>query len=298
MTTTADTVLMLEELRKRHRHAIRQRNRIQQAQVFFVNRFVSEPGLPAGEFQKALRNAEKILKTFRDTGDPGPIPVAVLGDIEVHEQALQPFATIVKEMDKSLAKEAEKLPIAEWWCGVRGLNSGGLGKLVGDAGYIGTFRKAAGLWQRMGLRNVRIDGKAYACSSAEPKKKLTAEEWVTIGYNGQRRSTVFQIVDSLLKAQQRASDKAKPLKAADRSKLAPRDRWVAMGDYGELAIQRTVDAMAAHPDWKAGHLLYDRHRVVGKRLLADLLKEWKRLERPTKSRDNHWTPRSRTEYAR
>jgi len=256
------TVSDLQVLVRRDQYAIRDRLRIERSLSCFVNQFMSPPGLPKDEFKKAMKKSDIHVKHYRTTGDPGELPVEILADISDSIQCLTVIAERQKAIQKQIEAHAQKLPIWTWWKDQPGLGAKGLGLIVGHAGNIGTFNKAAGLWQRMGLRNVKF----LACSThARTKGSLTAEEWVTIGYARKRRSVMYSVVDSLLRKQRKVKDK----------ELTPPERWVAAGEYGKRAIERYTEALKTHEDWTPMHRELDVNRVVGKRLLADLLKIWR-----------------------
>ena len=272
-STTNDegTISKLQVLARRDQYAIRDKLRIERSLSCFVNQFMSPPGLPKKEFQKAMKKSDTYVKLYRDTGDPGELPVEILGDISDSFQCLDVLAKRQKEMQKQIETNAQELPAYLWWEKQMGLGAKGLGLIVGHAGNIGTFRKAAGLWQRMGLRNVKF----HACSTFAAEKlrhtagldRLTKEEWVNIGYAPKRRSVMFAIVDSMLRHQRKSKNKD--------TSLSPSERWVTAGVYGQLAIDRYTQSLKEHKDWTPLHRERDINRIVGKKLLSDLLKVWK-----------------------
>lgn len=250
----------LQLLARRDFFATREVNRQMRALCCYVYQFLAEPGLPKGEFQKAVRASDAHVKNYLKTGDPGPIPVAILGDVEDTRKCLLVLEARQKAIEKSLQKAAKELHVYPWWDSILGCSAKGLGLIVGHAGNIGTFHHAGGLWKRMGMLNV----KGWACATHKAGD-LTKEEWTQIGYAPKRRSIMFQVVDSLLKAQRRVGN----------AELEAPERWEAKGAYGQLAIDRYTEALERHPDWKPMRRQHDVNRVVGKKLLSDLLDEWK-----------------------
>lgn len=270
---STDTIIIsneesiIDELRvlvRRENYATRDSLRISRSLSCYVNQFISPPGLPKGEFKKAMKHSDSCINKYKKTGDPGELPVEILVDVGESIDCIRQFDARRKELTKLIEKCAKKLHVYPWWESIHGLGAKSLGLIVGNAGNIGTFNKAAGLWQRMGLRNVKFK----ACSTwakFEKDNKLSANEWVDIGYCPRRRAVMFAIVSALLQHQRQVKDK----------ELERPQRWRANGDYGKLAISRYKETIKTHPDWRPIHREFDINRVVGKRLLADLLKQWK-----------------------
>lgn len=96
-------------------------------------------------------------------------------------------------VEKRLAKLAKQLPISEWWKNIRGLDYGGLAAVVGEAGRdIALYRNPSCLWKRMGLA-VMPDGTR--------QRRIGGSEALEHGYNAARRSVIWNVGQSLFKAQ-------------------------------------------------------------------------------------------------
>ncbi|MBW8078732.1 MAG: hypothetical protein GJU76_11815 [Gallionella sp.] len=134
------------------------------------------------------------------------------------------------------------------------------------------------MWRRFGLHVG--GGKAFYTKRAG----MSADDWMAAGYCPRRRSLIYQLTDSLLKSQLR-----KVTKDPDD------ERRVALGRYGEIYLARkqlerekaTAEGLTVAPAAKIpkscaeqyrsdGHIHNRAARYVGKKLLRDLWKAWKR----------------------
>lgn len=98
-----------------------------------------------------------------------------------------------KKYEVLLAERAKELPIAHMVDEIKGFSYLGLGKVVGELGDMSAYQKGiAGVWKRAGL--AVIDGERQRkCTNAE-KAKLH-------GYDPQRRSVFWNIMDSMFRHQ-------------------------------------------------------------------------------------------------
>ena len=182
------------------------------------------------------------------------------------------------KIEKQLEQFAEDLPAyASFWKPQRGLSGLGLALIAGEAGDLAGYSTHSKLWRRFGLH---VDGGGRAYWKRRPG--LSAEDWETAGYCPRRRSIIFQLTDSLLKAQIR-KDENDP------------DKRVALGEYGALYLREKarqqekakaegltvcpaakIPAKAASKYRSEGHIHNRAARYVGKKLLRDLWKVWRR----------------------
>ena len=182
------------------------------------------------------------------------------------------------KIEKQLERFAQDLPAyASYWKPQRGLSGLGLALIAGEAGDLGGYSTHSKLWRRFGLH---VDGGGRAYWKRRPG--LSDEDWETAGYCPRRRSIIFQLTDSLLKAQIR-KDENDP------------EKRVALGEYGALYLREkarqqekakaeglTVCPAAKIPAKSASKYRSDGHihnraaRYVGKKLLRDLWKVWRR----------------------
>ena len=169
-----------------------------------------------------------------------------------------------------------QVPAYALWEGIRGLGPLGLALILGEAGNPADYATHSKFWRRMGLHVG--GGKAFYVKRAG----MTGEAWEAAGYCPRRRSVVYQITDSLLKSQIR-KDKADPTKR------------IALGPYGALYLARKarehekaraegltvrpagkIPKADAHMYRSEGHIHNRAARYVGKKLLRDLWKVWRR----------------------
>ena len=182
------------------------------------------------------------------------------------------------KIEKELEQFAEDLPAyASFWKPQRGLSGLGLALIAGEAGDLAGYSTHSKLWRRFGLH---VDGVGRAYWKRRPG--LSAEDWEMAGYCPRRRSIIFQLTDSLLKAQIR-KDEHDP------------DKRVALGEYGALYLREKarqqekakaegltvcpaakIPAKAASKYRSEGHIHNRAARYVGKKLLRDLWKVWRR----------------------
>lgn len=191
-------------------------------------------------------------------------------------QARGTVAEHIVSLEGAMTKCVVKMPAYAFWEGIRGLGPLGLALIIGEAGNLADYATHSKLWRRFGLHVG--GGKAYYVKRAG----MTGEAWEAAGYCPRRRSVVYQITDSLLKSQIR-KDKADPTKR------------IALGPYGELYLARKarehekaraeglivrpagkIPKADAHMYRSEGHIHNRAARYVGKKLLRDLWKNWKR----------------------
>ena len=181
------------------------------------------------------------------------------------------------KIETQLEKLAEELPAyATFWKPTRGLSGLGLALIVGEAGNLAEYDTHSQLWRRFGLHVG--GGHAYYTK----RSGMSPEAWSKAGYCPRRRSLVYQLTDSLLKGQIR-KDEHDP------------DKRIALGDYGALYLREKerqrekakaegltvcpaakIPAKDAHKYRSDGHIHNRAARYVGKKLLRDLWKVWRR----------------------
>lgn len=159
------------------------------------------------------------------------------------EMALSPFLPSIaafqlarKPWDKRIEKLAVSLPIYEWVKGISGFGAGNLGRLIGEAGDIGSYKNPSCLWKRMGM----------ACIDGQRQRKLKDEDLALLhGYSPQRRASAFVISECMIKKKNR---------------------------YRVVYDERKALKMAA--GWTKNHAHKEGMRFMVKRVLRDLYNEW------------------------
>ena len=183
------------------------------------------------------------------------------------------------KLEEQLKKLAPLIPAyGSLWMETRGLGALGLALIAGEADDLSKYDTHSKLWRRFGLHVG--GGKAFYVRRAGMSKA----DWKAAAYCPRRRSVIYQITDSLLKGQLKKVTK----KPSDK-------RRIALGRYGEIYLARKqlelekakaeglkvapaakIPEKDAHKYRSAGHIHNRAARYVGKKLLRDLWKVWRR----------------------
>lgn len=194
------------------------------------------------------------------------------------------FVALRDVIEGEMEKIAAQFPVEPWRKGVRGLGLKGMAIIAAESGIpIGDWRSVDGFRKHMAL-SVE-NGRAQRL----PEKVAPAD--VGKAYSKRRRSELWQIADSLFKAQWRGArdeDGADPTKTG-KPIATPAH---AVGPYGEAYASRkahTLPRIAATADlpdkiggyrnpakWTPGRCDADARRIMTKALLRDLWVEWRR----------------------
>lgn len=214
--------------------------------------------------------AGKLFAHVRDTGEGDPMLLTALGPFLA---AMTPFAQEGAAYEKRIAKLARQLPVYPWVKSVWGFSDLALGKIVGEAGDIGSYRNPSCLWKRMGLAVI---------NGIRQRRVTDADEALLHGYNAQRRSTMWNIGNGLIGGMGKG---VRPIVGED---WQAREDW---SDYQKLYVGRMIylaerDPEAhARPATDAGKMSFSRHahnaakRYVEKRALRDLWSQWRAADR-------------------
>ena len=165
---------------------------------------------------------------------------------------------------KAMTKLATALPAWEWGKDIRGFGAKSLAVIVAEAGDLSNYPDKSKLWKRMGLAvmgDVRQGGL---------KKGAGAEAWIEHGYSPKRRSQMWNVGDTMIKAQVR--------KVKDDADEDTGER-TSLGEYGRAYLDRKAKKLAANPEMKPIHAHRDAQRYMEKRLLRDLWKAWRRASK-------------------
>lgn len=173
-----------------------------------------------------------------------------------------PFETVEKAALKEMEAISKSLPVwADFGEPIRGFGAASLAVIVAEAGDLSGYSNHSKLWKRMGLAvmgDVRQGGLA---------KGSSAEDWIAHGYNKQRRSRMWNIGDTLLKAQVRKVKDAAGEDTGERTSL---------GKYGAAYLARKAYELAREPDMQPIKAHRRAQRYAEKRLLRDLWQAWRR----------------------
>lgn len=274
------------ELWRRRQDMLRARQRLELQAQAICRRFVEGDKVAAGKLWGVIK---------ADEGHPlrvwvGPFLAAMV-----------PLEETKSDLEKRLVKLAKRLPVYQWAQGILGLGDLSLAAIVGESGTEsldgviagpGDYKSVSALWKRMGL--AVIDGGR--------QRKVTGAAALDHGYNAERRSLMWNIGASLIKAQLR-SEKGDDGKRIDGSSsalgelggvyLARKAYMVAKNEAGEYAeraakiVEATKRAgfkpVQANLDGKLtpAHIHNDALRYTEKRLLRQLWSAWRQAVTPS-----------------
>jgi hypothetical protein len=205
------------------------------------------------------------------------------GVIEAALQARAPWDAVEASALKEMKRLAKGLPVwAAWAESVPGIGEAGLAVIVGEAGDLANYPKKGHLWKRMGV--ALVDGVRQGGLS----KNAAKDDWIAHGYNRQRRSRLWTIGDSMIKAQ------------------GPyRETYLARKEYERQRAEAeglTVAPSAKIPKARAAEFMSDGHihrraqRYMEKQFLRDLWVAW-RGQRCVAERPGHLCPAENQEAA-
>lgn len=204
-------------------------------------------------------------------------------------QANAPWETLREEYEDRMRVIARSLPVYTWVDGVRGLAEIGLAKIIGEAGDLSKYDNPAKLWKRLGL--AVIDGRRQG----DPGPGASAEDWTEHGYNPKRRSEIWNIADSLIRAQWRGAKEDEDTgEITDGYPLGKYGEMYAArkayeqakneaGDYADVAaaiVARSRSKGKAAPENMEGrltrkHIDSRARRYVTKKLIKHLWQRWR-----------------------
>jgi hypothetical protein len=217
--------------------------------------------IPKAESAPALKRAQALIA---GTAPDDPLAARVEWMRAGNEAACAPFIGMEKEKVKAIEKMAKGLSIWTAWAEpIQGIGAKGIGILIGEAGDIGAYRSEAAFWKRMGVGV--IDGVAQG----KLTKTASADTWIAHGYNAKRRSALFTIGDSLIKATN------SPYRAMYlHRKEIERQKFEALG----YTIKPAAQIKEAERDTciSDGHIHRRAQRWMEKRLLRHMYRAWKR----------------------
>lgn len=154
------------------------------------------------------------------------------------------------QAEKEMRKLAATLPVYLWVKAIKGFGDLGLAIIVGEAGDIGNYATKERLWKRLGL--AVIEGERQ-------QRRSDKEQAAAHGYNPRRRAEIWTLGDSLFRHQWRGAKDDQPAGPS--------------GPYGVI-YQTRKDYTANREGWTLGHRENDARRIMMKRLLEDLHREW------------------------
>ncbi|MDE2342101.1 MAG: transposase [Betaproteobacteria bacterium] len=185
--------------------------------------------------------ADKLYKRI-EAGEAHPAAMACA----VLFMARTPLEDARKSYEKHLTKLGKQLPIAHMADSIKGIGHLALAKIVGECGDLSAYKSVAAVWKRAGL----------AVIEGERQRKVPGDAALLHGYSPQRRSTLWNIADPMLKAQGKDEGAGPYRKLYDAHKAAQLDKGLPLIHAHNRAM-----------------------RYMTKALLKDLTLEWRRIAR-------------------
>jgi hypothetical protein len=172
-----------------------------------------------------------------------------------------PFDEIEAAAAKEMERLAQTLPVwQEFGAGVHGFGARSLAIIVAEAGDLSLYPKKGHLWKRMGV--ALVDGVRQGGLS----KTAGKEAWIAHGYNRERRSRMWTVGDSLIKAHGPYREVYLARKAYERERAEAAGLIVAPS--AKIPTKRAAEFMSD------GHVHRRAQRYMEKRLLRDLWQAW------------------------
>lgn len=264
LSVSGDTIRTITESYRERKFTMEQRKRANLALGAYLRSALGwRKDLPDAERKAISIKADSIAKAPHGTR----WEYMVLAVID----SRMPFEAVEAAALKKMESLAKSLPVwNEWGKDVRGFGAASLAAILAEAGDLSNYPTIPKLWKRMGLAvmgDVRQGGLT---------KGAGADAWVAHGYNPMRRSAMWNIGDTMLKAQIRREKDANGEDTGGRNSL---------GKYGEIYLHRKEYELARDPDIQPIKAHRRAQRVMEKRLLKDLWQAWRRdqadhVERP------------------
>jgi hypothetical protein len=161
-----------------------------------------------------------------------------------------------RAIEKMMEKDAARFGMGEFISETRGFSSTQLANIIGEAGDLANYATVSRLWKRMGM--AVIDG-------VRQSKQTDKSKALDYGYNPSRRAAMWNIGETIIKAQIRNN------KDEDGKKVG---ESYAIGYLGQVYLDRKADYAARHPEKTKAHIHNDSKRYMEKRLLKLLWLAW------------------------
>jgi len=271
-TPLAGTIDLIRDLHRQDAFAIRQQIRIGNACLAFVRMTLGWTlDMPDKDRKRLETQSARIVKAV-ETGK-GAKPedaewLVALGDLILAATGSRaPWDKVRHDVEKRMVKLARTLPGAGFVAETPGLGMLSFARIVGEAGDLGNYPAKGHLWKRFGLAVIdgTIQGRSGLPMTASREHRAAA--WTARGYVPRRRSMVYVIGESLIKAQVRAVPDADGEDTGERT---------ALGPHGAAYLARKAYETARDPDMRPAAAHQRAKRYMEKRLLRDLWQAWRR----------------------
>jgi hypothetical protein len=265
----AETISDLRYQHRRRCYAMESRKRVHLSLLALLRTALGwSKALPLAERKRiAIRAMDLVaIGEAEATGKEAPSDPAypdwqdlILASLKARELFDRPE----EEATKAMERLARLLPVYPWAKAVKGLGDGSLAVIVAEAGDLSNYATHSRLWKRMGVA-VMGDIRQGGLPKSAPKAL-----WIEHGYSRTRRSRLWNVGASLIKAQIRNVKDA----AGERT-----DESTAIGPYGDRYLARKIYELARDPEISPIHAHRRAQRYMEKRLLRDLWSAWPRDE--------------------
>ena len=182
----------LRELQSNRVVAVRMCLRIENAFAAMVRRAMGfRTDLPDKERAKIRKRASALMSAMKSGGAikaDAPIAKALSAMFIATTESLKPYEAYREALERDMRTLVESLPAYDWIKTIRGAGSLGLAIIVGESGDLSNYPNHRHLWKRLGL----APPEAYRKPTLDGDTKLLVPR--------RRRSSIWTIADSLLKA--------------------------------------------------------------------------------------------------
>lgn len=268
-----ETIAAIRIAHRKRRFAMKLQQKIDRSLESYIriNHTEWDPNGEDGASEKARAKANALVKALIKKARDGEGDKAIMELVAISDTARAPADRLRLEKEKEMEALAKSLPAAPWVKSVPGLGALGFATIVAEAtgtkenrlGLSG-YEKPERLWKRLGF--APYDGLAMSTWKRQTwrPRALAADEWTENPFKAERYAFMQQIIEKLL------------FKQTISKKKTASGETEPDGYYGEIYCRRRAHTKLTHPDWTDGHAKADAQRVTMKKLLRDLLREWRR----------------------
>lgn len=211
--------------------------------------------LPEKQRAAAMKAGNRLLADLK----AGNLEAAIVFDSAgylLHVIDQSGFDKQKRIIEKKMEKAVASLGMEDFIASVSGFSSVQLANIIGEAGDIANYGTVSRLWKRMGM--AVIDGVRQSKQSDKGKA-------LDHGYNPSRRSAMWNIGETLIKAQIRSAKDDAGEKTGES---------IAIGPLGQVYLDRKKYYAALHLEKTKAHIHNDAKRYMEKRLLKMLWRAW------------------------
>ncbi|KKN88807.1 hypothetical protein LCGC14_0244140 [marine sediment metagenome] len=170
--------------------------------------------------------------------------------------AIRGFDPQIRQYHKDITAIVAGMPIASWvgrpGKGTPGLSLLAVGRILAEAGAdLRNFATPAKLWKRFGLGMVSENAQD---PMVRQRLRRGTEMAKLHGYNPSRRSMMFVVQGTVHQNGKKTNN-----------------------EFYQYSEGVKAKAAAAHPDWTTGHIFLHQRRLLSKRILRELWKQWRKV---------------------